>query len=146
MTSRILTRLASIAVLCFLLAGIGCGSQGTLSGTVTYKNKKVVWGSVSVIASDNIQYAGEITPEGTYSIAKVPTGPVKLSVVSPNPSGTERGGPAAARGGTGDSPDPERSPVPKGAWFAIPEKYADPMKSGLSATVKGETQHNITLE
>jgi hypothetical protein len=72
MTSRILPRLVSIAVLCCLLTSIGCGSRGTLSGKVTYKNKPVVWGSVSVIASDNIQYASQITPEGTYSIAKVP--------------------------------------------------------------------------
>ncbi len=126
----------------------GCGSQkGTVTGKVTHKNKPVVWGTVTLIASDNIAYSGQITPEGTFSIANVPGGPVKIGVTSPNPDGTNRGGPAAQRGGTGDGvggSDP--APVIKaGTWVALPEKYGDATKSGLTGTVNGDTAIDIDV-
>jgi hypothetical protein len=128
----------------------GCSSKGgTLSGKVSHKGKPVVWGTVSVFGRDNIQYAGQITPEGTYSVPNVPGGPVKIAVSSPNPDGAARGGPAAAiaRGGAGDlggGPDP--NPVVQSkTWFAIPDKYADPQQSGLTGTVKGDTIINLDL-
>src|SRR5437867_3499718 len=92
MTRRALLRFAPISALYLLLvvAG-GCSSAtATVSGKVTYKSKPVVWGTVSVIASDELQYGGLITSEGTYAIAGVPGGPARLLVSSPKP-GTEAG-------------------------------------------------------
>src|SRR5262245_13565118 len=131
-----------------LLALAGCGSgKGTVSGTVAYNGKKLTSGTVSVIASDGIQYAAQITTDGKYSIPNVPSGPVKITVSSPNPDDAIRGGPAAARGkgaaaqgdlGGGDQPLPPRDPIPPGSWMAIPEKYSDLEKSGLTGNVRGD--------
>jgi hypothetical protein len=141
-------RLRVLAVGLFVVA-CGCSSKGTVSGKVNYRGKPVVWGTVTVIASDNVQYAAQITPEGTYSIPNVPTGPAKFAVSSPNPDGTARGGPAAANGGAGDRGSPgEGGPPnpPPGAWFALPEKYSDPLQSGLTGTVGASSTVNLDLE
>jgi hypothetical protein len=141
MTSRsVSARLAALAV-GVLLAASGCTSKTTVTGKVTYKGKPVIWGTVSVIASDNIQYAAQITPEGTFSIPNVPSGPAKFAVSSPNPDGTARGGPAALNGGAGDrgsGGDSGPPSPPAGAWFPLPEKYSDPLKSGLDRKVGSE--------
>jgi hypothetical protein len=150
-----MTRRSAFATLCVLnvlvLAAAGCGSttsKGTVSGKVTHKNKPVVWGTVTLIASDNKAYTGEITPEGTYSIPDVPGGPVKLCVTSPNPdAGKQRGG--AGRGGAGDveaGGGAAGVSLPKGAWFLIPEKYADPQRSGLTGTVHNDTTIDLKLD
>src|SRR5205823_14560750 len=91
-----------------LLAVCGCSpGKGTVSGKVTYKGKPVVWGTVSAVASDNVQYAAPITPQGTYSIPKRPGRPVRLTVSSPNP-GVKPGSPLA-RGGAGDGAEDRKS-------------------------------------
>ena len=65
-----------------LLAVCGCSpGKGTVSGKVTYKGKPVVWGTVSAVASDNVQYAAPITPQGTYSIPNVPYGSLTVTVL-----------------------------------------------------------------
>lgn len=144
MRARTVARIAPVA-LCVALAGCG-PSKGTVSGKVTHKGKPVVWGSVTLIASDGVQYAGQITPEGTYTVPHVPGGAVKIAVASPNPDGTSRGGPAAARGGSGDrSGEEARQMPPPGAWFALPEKYGDPAQSGLTGTVSGDTTIDLDL-
>ena|SRR5262245_912624 len=140
-------RLRMLAV-SILLVACGCSSKGTVSGKVTYRGKPVVWGTVSVIASDNVQYAAQITPEGTYSIPNVPTGPARFAVSSPNPDGTARGGPAAANGGAGDRGSPgEGGPPnpPPGAWVALPEKYNDPLQSGLTGTIGASSTVDLVL-
>lgn len=119
----------------------GCGpSKGTVSGKVTHKGKPVVWGSVSLIASDGVQYVGQITPEGTYTIPNVPSGSVKICVSSPNPDVSARGPGAAGDGGGDPTPKPKA-----GAWFALPEQYNDPQKSGLTGTVRGDTTIDVDL-
>jgi hypothetical protein len=139
---------ASMVAVAMLFLASGCSSKTTVSGKVTYKGKPVVWGTVSIIAKDNIQYAAQINPDGTYTIPNVPTGPAKFAVSSPNPDGTARGGPAAANGGAGDRgsggeggpPNP-----PAGTWFPLPEKYTDPLKSGLAGTI-GSGPFDLNLE
>jgi hypothetical protein len=131
-----------------LVAAAGCSSRATVSGKVTYKGKPVVWGTVTAIASDGVQYAAQINPDGTYSIANVPTGPARFAVSSPNPDGSARGGPAAAKGGAGDRGDgAEAGPPnpPPGAWFPIPDQYSDPARSGLTATI-GSAPVDLNLE
>jgi hypothetical protein len=131
-----------------LISACGCGtSKGTVSGKVMRQGKPVVWGNVTLIASDNAAYAAPITPEGTYSIPNVPEGPVKLCVTSTNPDGAARGGPAAARAEIADraSSGPSRLPS-AGAWIAIPEKYSDPEQSGLIGTVKKDTTIDLNLD
>src|SRR5687768_6141681 len=92
-----ISRTAASAVLFVMIAGCG-PARGTLSGKVTHKDKSVVWGSVSAIGSDGIQYDGKITPEGTYAIGGVTGGPIKLCVTSPNPAANRPGGSRSAVG------------------------------------------------
>jgi hypothetical protein len=130
-----------------VLAVSGCGSsKGTVSGKVVCGGKAVVWGSVTLIASDNMTYAAQITPEGTYSVPNVPGGPVKICVTSPNPDTVARGGPAP-RGTASDRADaaPVAKP-PDGSWVELPEKYSDPEKSGLTGTVNGNTTIDLNLD
>ena len=133
-----------------LIAVVGCGSKGTISGKVTYKGKSLASGSVSVIASDNIQYVSAIAPDGTYSIANVPTGPARFTVTSPNPGDTLQAnlkrGPSRGVGDLDSQPAPPPQPAPgPGGWFSIPDKYGDPDQSGLTGTV-GSPKTNIDLE
>jgi len=132
-------------VLCTLFAAAcGCGpSRGTVAGKVTYKNKDIAWGTVSIFASDNLQYSGEISAEGTYSIANVPSGAVKICVVSPNP------GPRVFAGGEKGlfHRRPEREPFrkPPAHWSPIPEKYADLQTTTLTGAVKKDTTIDLEL-
>jgi hypothetical protein len=142
--------LTPIAALCvFLFISAGCSpSKGTVSGLVKRQGKPIVWGNVTLIASDNAAYSGPITSQGTYSIPNVPGGPVKLCVTSTNPDGAARGGPAAERSAASDraAAGANRSLPPAGAWIAIPDKYTDPQQSGLTGTVKGDTTIDLDLD
>jgi hypothetical protein len=146
MTRWIALRLAPLTALGLLLVvSAGCfgPSRGTVSGQVTYKKKPVTWGTVSVIASDNIQYPGEITPEGTYSIPNVPGGPVKILVTSPNPGDGRRPG-GVARGGGDLEAKGARAPATK--WVPLPDKYGDLAKTDLTGTVEGDTVIDLHLK
>jgi hypothetical protein len=124
---------------------VGCGpSRGTVSGKVTYKDKSVTWGTVSLFASDNMQYSGEISSEGTYTIANVPAGAIKACVVSPNPDAASRAG-FDARRGVADRVDRKKARPPVN-WFAIPEKYADISTTTLLATVNAKTTFDLKME
>src|SRR5262245_32141293 len=143
-------RAGLIAALCLGLAAVGgCGKgRSTVSGKVSYKGKSVVWGTVTLIASDNVQYVGDITPEGTYSVPNVPAGPVKVGVSSPKPGGVNRK--PRAKGTAEFTVDRTASPPDKpmpdpGKWFEIPLALADPTTSGLTGEVKSSST-TINLE
>lgn len=137
---------AFAGMLTFMMGG--CGSYGSASGTVTYKGKKVTSGGVTLIASDNLPYSSLITSEGTFKIDKVPVGAVKIGVNSPNPSSDFRQKPRSA---TAASEAPKSSTsgtstVPAKSWFPLPDKYSDPLNSGLTDTIKGDTTITIDLK
>jgi len=133
----------------FVLAAVvaGCAPATTpVSGKVTYQGKPVVWGNVSIIASDNVSYPGEIKEDGTFTIAKAPPGPCKIGVSSPDPSAGGRGGAKttgieAKTGGEGVRPAP-----PPGKWFAIPQEYMDPVTSGVKGEIKKGEPLNVELK
>jgi len=128
----------------------GCGaSTTTVSGKVTYQGKTVVWGNVSVVASDNISYAGEIKEDGTFTIPKVPVGPCKIGVTSPDPEAKDPApspfgkdmGISAKVGKPIDRPKP-----PPGTWFEIPDNYRDPVNSGVTREIKKGVPLNVDLQ
>lgn len=130
----------------FAICAPGCGpSAGKVTGKVTFQHKAVVWGTVSAIGSDGIQYAGQIQPDGTYVIDRVAGGPATFCVSSPNPYGQNRG---KGRGGIGDGGNATAptSTVLQGAWFAIPEKYGDPQTSDLKGAVQSDTVIDLVLQ
>ncbi|MDY3560743.1 hypothetical protein R5W23_001989 [Gemmata sp. JC673] len=115
----------------------GCGPARTdVTGTVTYKGKSVVYGTVSVVGSDQVTYYGTIQESGAFTVSGVPVGPVKLGVFSPDPyfeppiSAAEKARHEEARRASGVPVPPK---PPKGKWFRLPGKYADPLTSGLTA-------------
>jgi hypothetical protein len=77
--------LAALAVLAVLVL-TGCGKeQGIVTGTVTFKDRPVVYGSVVILASDGIPRNAHISPEGSYTLPDVPCGDARLAVHSPDP-------------------------------------------------------------
>src|SRR5690349_4071112 len=92
--------------MCLLLAPLfvlaaGCGKGGVVSGKVYYKGKPVTRGTVNFYPEGKGgNYASLIEPDGSYSIAKIPPGPAKITVMvgmsGPPPGLGMRGGPRSA--------------------------------------------------
>jgi hypothetical protein len=139
-----MTRPLSAATLVGLLAAAGCGGRTTdVSGTVTFKGKPVVYGTVVFFGPDGLSKSGVLKPDGTYTVVGVPVGACKVAVSSPPPQ--EVLIPSTKKGRGGRDEDDERIPPPptistdpavtKG-WVPLPEKFGDPDKSGLTADVQ----------
>ncbi|HET6574140.1 MAG TPA: hypothetical protein VFG68_11090 [Fimbriiglobus sp.] len=148
-----------------LLGGLfaaGCdGDTPTVRGRVTAHGKPVVWGSVTLVDARGGYHQALLDLDGNYEIDGVPTGAVKVGVVSDNPAGRVAGrgvvhpraaGQAAVqdpREALGFRQDTGSGPPkpPPGAWFPIPERYGDPHSSGLTGEVKSgrASELNIVL-
>lgn len=133
------------------LASAGCGGAATVEGKVTYQGKPVVYGTVVVIGPDNLPKSGTIQTDGSYRVSGVKPGAAKLSVSSPPPPGAQvarkpRGGREADQ----DEPKADgvtpASPEVIKAWFPLPDKYADPAQSGLTADVRSGQSVNLDLK
>jgi len=125
-----------------LAAVAGCGpSRSDVTGTVSYRGRPVVYGTVSVIGSDQMTYYGTIRLDGTFSVAGVPTGPARVGVYSPDPYFEPPIPPAVrakaeeARRAAGIEVAPR---PPKGQWVRLPPKAADPLTSGLAVDVAAQ--------
>lgn len=158
--------IASGTFVAIILTALGCGGGGgvPVKGKVTFNGKPVVWGGVTLVDAAGQYHQGTIELDGTYKIDDpVPVGGVKIAVVSRKPQEEGgRGGKAAATGGgpAGNADDPRekfiksqgitpsspRPNPPAGAWFPIPEKYADPSKSELTGTIKKGVDLDIELK
>lgn len=126
-----MTRIFVILPLLVLVAGCSSGT-GTATGKVTYQGKAVVWGSVTLKAADGSIHQIGINSDGTYRLDRVPAGKALVGVSSPDPT------PSARARQIGDSRVPSGPPpVPAGAWFPLPAKYADPATSGVTVQVGG---------
>jgi hypothetical protein len=133
-------------VLLVLPLTIGCGGQakGTISGKVTYQEKPCPNGFVTFVPENGAAVHGEIQSDGSYRVANVPLGPVKICIQ-----------PKSAEDTLASSPMP-RNPEEYGKVMAasaeagkqqIPPQYADPAKSGLTYSVKqGPQQYDIVLK
>lgn len=135
-------RFCSLAVF-FLAAALlsGCGpSTSTVSGTVTYQGKKVVWGGVALVAADGTAHPGTIEKDGSFTIANVPTGTAKVGVTSPDPLM----GAKSAKEFEGTRYKPPQ--LPAGAWFPVPEKFGDPKTSGLTVEVGSGAKAEIDVK
>jgi hypothetical protein len=156
--------LFSLAVL-----AAGCGSEGTVSGTIYYKGQPLKGGTIRFFPEGkDSNVAGIIGMDGTYSVAKIPPGKTKIAVVGgtqgvPASVFRQMGGQNAEKGlkqmgrigraasGTTDSGDDAdkgkgKDEVPKEDITAL-QKFADPEKSGLTLDVTGGKQpHDIHLD
>lgn len=129
---------------CAILVAAGCGDgpRVDVSGSITYQGKPLTYGTVNAIASDKMTYYGTIQQDGTFVIANVPPGPMKLGIVSPDPYPKDLASESAKaevaererKAGVVAAPKP-----PKGKWFPVPRKYSDPRTSGMEADVLAPT-------
>lgn len=100
----------------------GCGGKAvtkTVSGSVSYQNKPVISGSINFLAAKSRPLGCGIESDGTYSV-KLPPGEyqVRIDAPAPLPEGFKEG-----------------MPLPKAAPPLVPEKYANFVSSGLTATI-----------
>jgi hypothetical protein len=133
-----------------LLAAAGCGAKhGRVSGTVTYKGAPLGSGSVAFFGEGGTADSAAIGPDGKYTLARAPVGPVKVSVVSgqPRQGPKQSGGKAPATKKEAPQPPSGETPPQPGKYVPIPAHFADPEKSGLTYTVsRGEQTIDIKLE
>jgi hypothetical protein len=129
-----------------VLAVAGCGiPRGDLSGKVTYKNKPLVTGGVTVVGRDNVPHVGEIKEDGTYTARDIPAGPVHIGVSSPNPTPPVM--PGAAGGKSGAKPGlVQPSPAAKSGWRPIPPHYADPEKSQITTEIQPRPDNKYDID
>ena len=117
-----------------LACQMGCGQKSAkLSGKVTLNSKSLVWGTVNLQSEDEKAYQGQIQPDGSYEIDKVPLGKYAIMIFSPEP--------VSAKGRKKKDLPPQaeqnfkKKEELREKWFAIPAKYGDYAESGLSVTV-----------
>ncbi len=151
--------LVPVGVLCLAALATGCSGSGTITGKVTYQKQPLTGGTVLFTSTAGKgSRTATIGEDGSYTITNMPTGPAKIAVdtrtaqARPGPFG---GAPPSMQPPKDvQLPDTARSgglygpPSGKKATAVpIPERYADPEKSGLTYTVKSGSQtHPIDLE
>lgn len=97
----------------------GCGGsddtvgKASLRGKVTVNQKSITVGTVTAYSGSSKVAETTINPDGGYEFANLSSGEYNLTVTKT------------------DAPNPYSKPV------KLPEKYADPAQSGLTATVSG---------
>ncbi len=136
------------------LFAAGCSKPtGTVSGTVTYKGQKLKGGQVVFTPSSDSGYpvSAEIKEDGTYTIEKCPTGPVKISVETSYlrpPAGTvgaRNNAPKELPPNAGYKPPDVQNNLAR--YTEIPDKYENASTSGLTYTVtSGPQTHDIPLD
>ena len=112
---------------------IGCGGgepSGSVSGKVTYNGKPVTPGVVQFMNPDTgIGASAQLDASGAYKVLSLRTGEYQVAIQDP--------------------PVPSPEEVGKGAQVQkvdVPDKYVDPLTSGLTATIsEGENSVDFTL-
>jgi len=135
-----------------LVLVIGCRSKNpnaaaSVSGKVTYKGAPVPGGSI-VFRPQSGNYAGGLTPDGSYSITDMPSGDMTVTVEteSVKPKAAPTGG-MGAKMAKMASPIPESAKnAPKAEYVKIPAKYADPKTSPLKVTLKDGNNPNTNYD
>jgi hypothetical protein len=122
---------------------------GNVKGNVYYQDKVVTSGFVTLIGNDGVARNSEIAEDGSYQIAQLRPGKVKVMVSSP-PVDASKGRAAPKRPDVG-LPRVEEpffaTDHQKKTWRELPFVYADPAKTTLTFTVQaGANTHDIKLE
>jgi len=114
-------------------------------GKVTFNGTPLTMGNVILMSEDGKTTArGMIQPDGTFEVAKAPTGKVKAGVSNPPPAGAPGGPPL---GGAKDDPENKQAAELAGKYVPSPDIFNDPLKSGLTYEIpSGGTKLDIDLK
>ena len=119
---------------------LGCGPSVTeVSGTVTFKDRRLTSGSVIFVGQDGESSSSAIAEDGSYRIENAPLGPVRIAVAShPRVPPGLMNSPGKAPASREDAKD---------STVKIPQRYDDHETSGLAYTVeRGSHTFNIDLK
>ncbi len=144
MTRRYAVQLCGLAAV--VLSGCGGDVQrGKLHGTIKSQGKPVSFGTLIFLGSDNMTYPADLGKDGSYTVERVPFGPIAValqqSALRPAPKADP--GTVRAKGGMSETKDAAREvapPEPKATWVVVPPLYADAAKSGLAFDLKAAVQ------
>ena len=132
-----------VIVICVIALSVGCGSNCTVTGKVTFPDGSPMSAGEVVFETSTMQSRGKIQKDGSYSLSTgelkgVPKGTYKVCISGFAPS-MEFPPPG---------PDGRPSGRPKVTMPNIPidKKYLSTDKSGLTCEVKGRTKYDITVE
>jgi hypothetical protein len=128
----------------------GCGpGVGDVSGKVFFKGKEVTSGFVTMVGQDGIPKNSNIAEDGSYRIAGLPVGEVKIVVRSPavDPAKSNRPPPKREGVEAREEAGPMFTENQKKTWRELPIQYADITRTELRCTVNpGSNAHNIELK
>src|SRR5262249_7540034 len=79
-------RLAFLLVTVLTLSSCTSAKRGDVHGKVSCGGRLVIYGSVVLIGSDGMPVTGRINADSTYAVSGVPSGAVRVAVVSPDPA------------------------------------------------------------
>lgn len=149
--------LAGTLLLALFLSGCNrssLGSEGEVSGKVTYKGKPLPGGQVMFITPQGYTFTSVIDPEGNYKL-KVLVGEVRIAVDNSMLLNSNKPPAPNIRRPPGIEPPPgvkvddikqSSGATITGTFVPLPEKYRTPDASGLTYTVKSGSQtYNIEL-
>jgi hypothetical protein len=141
-------RLVVLLPAVLILPSCGSVKRGDVHGKVSYGGRPVIYGSVVLIGSDDMPVTGRINSDGTYSVDGVPTGAVRVAVVSHDPARPKRHqrriNPKTA---PPTLPQPTAPEVDRRKWFPLPKQYGQAGTSGIRTTVhSGDNTFDIDLK
>jgi len=148
-------------VLCLAVVAVvsGCGKgkkQNEVSGKVVLIKKDgtrqdVTGGKIRFYPESGDPYPGEISPDGTFSFAGVPTGKMKVTIETESikkPPGygmsTKMAKPPKDVAGSMEKPNLEMSGMP--VYVKIPSKYSKREMSGLTCEISEGKNEPLTFE
>jgi hypothetical protein len=139
------TRICAAVLVAIVASGCGQSSSKKVVGTVTYLEKPVVHGSVTLMGPEGIPFQGQIQPDGRFVVEAVPSGNYQVAVCSDERKRTERPIDRLLPE-TGKRPTGQKKDMTTPGWFPIPDRYSSFEGSGLSVSVgKGTVSFDIKL-
>jgi hypothetical protein len=147
-------RMGIAAALVALLGG--CGQpRSQVHGTVHYKGKPLSAGTIVFLAPDNQAYPVRIQPDGSYQVASLPRGRVRVAVQAatprlpsrPQPGAKDSDGLATDAAKTDDAAKRRRKPLSTTPAVTFPSRYGNPEQSGLDFDLQAPDQeYSIDLK
>jgi hypothetical protein len=123
------------------LAALGCGpGHGRVHGQIRHQGQALTRATIIFLADDNRSYPVPIQPDGSYDIASLPQGHIRVGIQAdlprvapprPAPGGREEDAFAAAQArGDDAAKGARRQNVSRAS--SLPDRYRDPHESGLA--------------